>query len=649
MNPNPNIPIPAEETSPTKRRDLSELSDEEFAALDKQRSQAVNNNGKRDLSTLSDEEFYKLDHQRNNDGIAKAKDPKNELSWADQIVVAGAAFGTAALDRMEKMGSALGRLETAAINKVFGTNFQAPNNEEVRASTTGAMRENLKKATEGRLSSVFGLDARNVGDFLGDVAPTMVVPGGAASTVMGKIGMGALQGGVSGAVYSASETTSNDPTEIGKAAAYGGGVGALFGGASSAVSSAVAGAYKYANNKFVPAGAKAEKAVTSILDDIGKASKTLPTDASNTAAKIINDIKSKDASVIDDLYTQSYNQPISSQQIRDIKSNPALDKTIERYHDKLMTSKSTVNSEIAQNFQSMVERNAKTQTPSTYEYYDTIKKAMDDDIQASLNAGANQNASLLINKQKQLLNILDSESGDYQMARGLAAQKKLVEDVFKDIGVEKMAEGNTAAYKKLATTILDTKMPPQNLETLRDAFVARDPQVWNSVVRTVFENKVNLTKGTGAAKPLEFMEAIMSNPAQRNMLYTALDFPGNEMTKIKLEALGQIYNNTFKTSFVDNVHNAAARSMASLRTLEGSKANEFDKIATQFIFDTKYNVNVNNILSRPNLTRDQKLDEIIKLILPQEQSNYSKATSKILGAKTGELVGSRYTDDEDKK
>lgn len=631
-----------------------------------------------DPNNVTEDQIAREENRRSNLPLANVKDVGNQSKWEAlmtggdavegtkgsvednanaklpglvQAGVGAVSFGNAAIDRMLKMG--------VAANNLVGleTPFSL---KELQSVTTKPVSDAVNKVSgDGdKLSSLFGLNTKNVGEFAGDLAPSFLLPQMKmvqGASALSKIGTAAVNGGIQGSTYAASEAA-NGSSSIGEVvggAALGGTIGALFGGAAQGTLGAIGGIAKYVGNNFKSVNADKAKAMTnSLLDDIGAKSTTVADDTFDTANAIYKDISLQNKDIIKGFYDSAYKKEISAQDFKALNSNPNIADTIKRYRNSLLTDNSRDNA-IAARYQrlnnKMVDGKVNPDyNPNSLESWDYITRSMQDDINKLFRNEQTSNASLVVDARNSVLKQLDAISPDYANARALSQENKAMTELFDNVNLDQLTKSQSQAYKKISNMLLDTKNPPENIIAIRDAFVKKNPEVWKNIVRETFENRTNAVSGLNDSTPLDFMHGVMRDKGKANMVYEALNFPGNEKTLAKLEALGLIYKDVNKVSVADNVLDTGLSNIPFIGNIKRNKVNEFNKKATDFIFSTKYDRDFDNLVAQHNqgLTPRDIANETIKMLLPDPNpGKMNQAVRNTVIDKSAEVAGSLFNKD----
>lgn len=642
--------------------------------------------------TLDD--VLKAKYERNNDALSSLSNPSNEEKWlnlmsggdalpaedqgkldtAQQIALGVASGVNSAAERVAKITSGANTLMTAGVNKVISKAggpedfLQTPELNKEIDKPFEATRQSIDEYTQNgqRLSDVFGINTVNTGSFVGDIAPSLVLPGSqvkGAATFGGKVLNAMAAGAKGGAIYGASEQAPTD--DAGKIIAgglFGSSVGAVLGGATQALASAAIGIGKFIGNRFIPDvkggveqtqgilnqiynkdAAKYEKNLYNIIDDNAKppgqgAIEHSIRDDLQSTAKTITARSQKEIDTAADLFQQANRKELQPyEHLRKIKENPDLTDTLQRYDTQLKNDMSPESTNAARYRDITTEYKGRQPNPefrpNSVERYKIIKEEMDNSINNLLSQkGGKKLAADLIKQQKQLLDILDEVAPEYRAGRAVSQLGKVEKEALTKAGINNFSKGPNEAYAGLRKLILNPGTDPRDLRLIRDAYMRTNPDAWKGGVKEVFTNALNTTKGP--AQPLDFIDKVMPNKAKQNLVFEALNFnsaknslsknihpsniaPDNENLLYKLKALVKIKEEMEKPTVTSLVTEATVDKTPYVRGLQGSKANEFNKNAIKLLQGGQFDAPFDSIVRNKALTEPQKIDAVIELLLPK--------------------------------
>lgn len=578
-------------------------------------------------------------------GFNSMKKPENEISWGEKLAVGSLSAFDGALDRIIKIGNVGNKILTAGANTLYSafdtaqstvlgtpkTNFQfqSPDIEQVREGTTLAVKKKLEEIDP---------TAAKLGFAGGDIGASFLIPGGALGKglgFLGKIKEASKTGAIAGAIFGASETTTNSIPDMAENALVGAGTGALFGAAAQAGFSAIKGGIGLARNRF--RNVESDKAVTSVLNDIAKGSPTASQDIVTTSQNIIKTRRNINKSVSDDLYKEAENTSVDFDMLKN-KMSPELKTTYDSYYNMLLKEKS----EIGNKFR----RAGEPGQEKPFVRLDAIQTKIKEKIDSLTEGGKfPHEAELLLQRRKELLTHMDELSPQYQTARGLEAEAiRGAEKLTKSrIGrVSKLTEGES---HKAANLIMDPQIPPKQFELLRDKYVAANKDTWNNMVRYSIEKRINNVQSQGGKPQLsDFSQAVFDTNARQSMYRSALDIPGNELIMAKMDVMAQLYNKLAKTeTAIDTAANLAGDRLLVLKKLQGNKANDFNKKALDFVFNSKFNSKINqefiNLIKNKNLTRDQIISKVVDMLVSPSRRLEERLVTNAIAAPAGAVAG----------
>jgi hypothetical protein len=156
---------------------------------------------------------------------------------------------------------------------------------------------------------------------------------------------------------------------------------------------------------------------------------------------------------------------------------------------------------------------------------DTVKKVIDDQIEAAKRDGKNFRAGILLSSKKSLVNELDRISPSYHAAREAFSSESRNVDELNNGVIGKIANLSDSDLKKIPNIIFDaSESNPSVLNQVKNLLTNQDPDAWNSLLRLHIESKLNKTSpGVGEGDNLtQFIKSTFANKKQAAMLQTAL-------------------------------------------------------------------------------------------------------------------------------
>lgn len=503
---------------------------------------------KNSILNIPDDELKQLYQQKLNPGTIQTQKPLDQMSnselqalhktnvdspW-DKIVnnVLGGAtkFANSAVNEAIGMGGALGRGETNLVNKVFGSNLQAPNIDEVKAATTGKTSDLIERAYGNNIGT-------KVGDFLGSMAPYAAIPMSGVSGLASKgaaasLTERALLGGTTGAL---ADTASGGNGAYGLAA----------GGIANSVLSPIG--YKaYQGVKSAVGGItdavkpyitkEVQTTLNSVLEkDLGELTSDSLKNIQGTAKGIIDNTKSVLQKTASSLYEKAYPTKLTGEDVSRLNLSGPQEERLGEIIDRLKNGKAGLSKE----FNDI----GKTLGEDTLGQYDLIKReAYTLGKKASGNAKDGGLAQKYYELAGKITDMLDSKSPAYTFARAAWSEGMSDLENMSSSPMGKLLNSKTGELGNSVKKIFNEKIDPSVRGELRDAFANADLGNYKQMFNTYLQKGLDDIKLEGQPNFNNFYDKFLSTPAKKQMMLQMSDVPGMEPIKDKLMFMTKAYD-----------------------------------------------------------------------------------------------------------
>lgn len=256
---------------------------------------------------------------------------------------------------------------------------------------------------------------------------------------------------------------------------------------------------------------KIRQAVTDFMDNIAPSS-AVPTAAADVRAAAkgaINTAENDRAAAAQPHYDASNPQTISQESYDTLMKNPVIEDTWKKIQSDTV-------------YKGALDGVA----PNSGQALHAIKTSLDDQIGAASRAGEKFRASQLINTKNNLLNTLEEQVPEYNVARQTFRDNSGPVNQLQNSIIGKVADTKDTQLKTVARTLFDpAESDPKVLQQAMNAIKQQNPDAWNAILRnhiqSQFENmKVSTQNGASFGKA--FANQFMGTEKKREMLSMAL-------------------------------------------------------------------------------------------------------------------------------
>ena len=498
---------------------------------------------------------------------------------------------------------------------------------------------------------VGGSTSGQVGQFIGEVAPFVLVPGGVSGGLLKRLGTSALAGGAIGGSQFVNEDDSR-LKNIALGSAFGAAVPAAISAAGASISpiksvadvvskslgskrataeSALKGIEnidqtiltKEAANRLglniTPAEASGseisgkiqgalgtseegalslqrfgtkrseqqKEIIRNLLHDISPSTENAAAQLREAAKKVFSDQERSLSRAAAPLYKQAFDKKIPQEELTQLLSHPIIKNA---YEDVLRSP--IYKNEISRSGVDSVET------------FHLVKGKLDDLISA-LSTSPNSNkltneGRLVNNAKKDLLSSLDKISPEYQSARALFSEGSKPLSKLREGDIKKIADLKDGQLQQTSKIIFDPgETNPKTLAQIRDEISKKSPEAWRKIVRVEIERRLDSLKGEATGK--SFFNQVLAKERDFNQFISATkDLPG--VTKKLIDMRSAFKNlieprtavtaaNLSKSSLSD-VRNSASFFIDAVNNLAGGK---YDKAAVELITSNRWDKELSSI------------------------------------------------------
>jgi hypothetical protein len=301
--------------------------------------------------------------------------------------------------------------------------------------------------------------------------------------------------------------------------------------------------------------------ISSFLNNLSQTGNDVSGHIRNTAKKIISERENALQAKAQPIYDRAYQQKVAPNKI---KSLMASDGTIENAINGVLSDPKY-----------RFELNG--YAPNSIKVLDIAKRRIDAQIAQAqgtfVQPGDNDAVRVLNDSKKRLLSAIDGFSPTYAQARSIFGEGAKPIEQLRNSNIGKLADLKDDQLKNVSRIIFDpSQTNPQVLNELRDQIVAKNPDVWKSLIRNEMERRLNKT-GDDITGDI-FNKKILGNQQDFNQFYEATK-PFPELNK---QILG--LRSEFSSS-ADRLKQLRSTDIARLANLDDTQL----KKVSQMIFD----------------------------------------------------------------
>ena len=255
--------------------------------------------------------------------------------------------------------------------------------------------------------------------------------------------------------------------------------------------------------------------ITRFLEDLSPSGSNANKAVQTRARKILKVDKYLLSRAARPFYKEAYKQEIPDNAMKQLLSDPV----IAREYEKVLASP-------------VFQKELGDAAANSIKTLDIVKRSLDDVVEVAKRQGNNNEARILTKAKNELLRVADIASDDYAQARAIfSTGSPAIEKLEKGI-VGKLADMDLKSLKSVSKTLFDpNETDPQVLVALRDKFTkGKGKEVWNRVIRNEIERRIDASAqgqtGTTVFKQLlqkdrdfkMFMSATKHIPGTRQAL-----------------------------------------------------------------------------------------------------------------------------------
>lgn len=271
---------------------------------------------------------------------------------------------------------------------------------------------------------------------------------------------------------------------------------------------------------------------------------------------------------------------------------------------------------------------AKGITKNSIEYWDLVKKRLDDNIAKAQKNRTKEKLSILMSSKEKLLNELDAISPNYAKARSMFKSESDVLKELTDTNLGKLSTLDDSQLKNISSVLFDPKeIDSKTLNTVRTKLLKQNPGTYYEALAQSMQNKMDTIARSATKRELPaFYKAVLQTDKNYNMYREALK--GNPTALKRLEAMKQAfpdlmgdYTPKAKTA-LEKTGLTNPRDLLKSLGLKLFKGGKYDQTAVEFMTNPRWFEQAENILSKPkSINRDT---QFMKLLL-----NISREASKV--------------------
>ena len=261
---------------------------------------------------------------------------------------------------------------------------------------------------------------------------------------------------------------------------------------------------------------------------------------------------------------------------------------------------------------------------------DQVKDALDSKIEKFIKHDATNEVRILTKAKNKLLDYLDAESKNYNVAREIYKKGSPEIEALSKGQIGKLSRLSDPQLKTFTQNLFDSKQTDrQVLNNVRDRLYKESPKTWNALVRNEMERKLaqsaNLPKTNNYGST--FYDLVLSK--DMDMFERALKNNPKELNKLR-EMQGA-FKNLVNSRTVKTAAGQAETSMSRERSSPQWYVNlakkltggQYDKTAIDIIYSPEWDKELANVLSK---TGESQSKSFIKLLEKAYQSGTPAST-----------------------
>lgn len=353
-------------------------------------------------------------------------------------------------------------------------------------------------------------------------------------------------------------------------------------------------------------------------------------------------VTEKDVSAETARKVREASQDIIKEQVQDRKS---LSKPIykraksteipEAMRKNLLTDENIITSKMQVDKNPTYKEAAKKMNEDSIEYWDLIKRNLDDKIESAFKSGDSNKGRLLLQSKTKLINKMDQVSPMYKAARKVFSNESEVLGELYGSNLGKIAKLDDKQLKNVSKILFDpAEIDPKTLNTVRDKLFKENKQVYYDALAQNMKNKTDtLAKTATKREAPAFYKAILSNDKTYNMYKDALKqnpaaLRRLEWMKTAFQDLGGDYTPKSITALQKTGMTNQRDVMATLGHYL-SEAGKYDEVAIDFITNPKWIDQADKILSqKDSALKTQALKNLIVKITQSHGFDLLKDTNE---------------------
>lgn len=510
--------------------------------------------------------------------------------------------------------------------------------QRLRQFTEGAAAERQQFRETPAGQSIPG----RVGEFVGEAAPSLVVPGSGAATAGQRIGYNVAAGAGLGGL-SFAETEQDRAANVAGGAVLGGAVPeafalggrgmnvirSLFGGKTAemfqrfggdelsqqalkrieaanrlglqltpaeATGSAALAArqgrvgvtepgFEVMSNASKVRRSQEQASIVRFLDDLSEDGTSAARNIRDAAKKVISDEERALSEAARPFYQSAYKQSVPDETMQMLLQDPVISKA----YASVMANP-------------IYQRELGEAGAASIKTVDIVKRQLDDSIEEASRAGRKNEARILRDAKSSLVAAADEASPDYKQARQIFAADAPSVQAIKESAIGRIANLDESGLKRVSKVIFDpSETDLGQLSRMRDKFMQEDPAAWRRVIRNELERRLDAAKGDRTASTL-YDAALRRDRDLQQFLVATKGLPGSRQAIIDMRrAYKDLLNPiTAKT--------AAAQARSSLdvprstaefifNAVQNAAGGQYDKAAAEIITSPQWHKELSKALA----------------------------------------------------
>lgn len=294
--------------------------------------------------------------------------------------------------------------------------------------------------------------------------------------------------------------------------------------------------------------------ITQFLEDLSPSGSNANKAVQSRARKILKVDKYLLSRAARPFYKKAYQQEIPEDSMQRLLSDPV----IAREYEKVLASP-------------VFQRELGDTATNSIKTLDIVKRSLDDVVEVAKRQGNSNEARILTKAKNELLRVADIASDDYAQARAIfSTGSPAIEKLEKGI-VGKLANMDLKSLKTVSKTLFDpNETDPQVLVALRDKFTkGKGKEVWNRIIRNEIERRIDAS-AQGQTGTTVFKQLLEKDRDFRMFMTATKHLPGTRKALVDMRRV-----------FKDLINPASLKGAAKL----AQNSTNVERSSLQYLFN----------------------------------------------------------------